>query len=148
MGGNAAGVFSGGSTVVADFGVGDGRAKFQWGKKRGMTLYVSLCLNAPKDTYISSFAHITLVQVVSSKALPGMVGFIYTVSTPITIKSQKHRIIEVGKDHEVQYLTNHNLVKLTKAVSVTPVSCAPLGSMTSLGSLFQCLTILSMKNSS
>lgn len=34
MGGNATGMFSGGTTVAADFGVGDGRAKSQWGKRK------------------------------------------------------------------------------------------------------------------
>lgn len=93
MGGNATGMFGGGSTAVADFGVGDGRAKLQWEIKGGTTLHIKPCLNAPKDTYISSLAHITLVQVVSSKALPGLVGFIYSVPTQITIKSQNYRII-------------------------------------------------------
>lgn len=90
MGGNTTGVFSGVST---DFGVGDGRAKFQWGEKGGAILYINLCLNALKDRYISSLAHITLVQMVSSKALHGMVGFIFTVSAQIAIKSQKDRIL-------------------------------------------------------
>lgn len=69
------------------FGVGDGKDKFQCGKKGRNTLHINLCLNAPKDTYLPIFlcphffAHITLVQAVSSKVLRGVVGLIYTVPT-------------------------------------------------------------------
>ena len=78
MGGNTTGMFSGGSIADADFGVGDGKAKFQWGKKGEIVFHINPCFNDPKDTDVSSLPYITHVKAVSSKALHGMVGFIYT----------------------------------------------------------------------
>lgn len=81
MVGNTTGMFSG--HIIVDFGVGDGRAKFQRGKKEGTALHINPCFNAPKDTDVSSLPYITHMKVVSSKALQGMIGFIYTECQPI-----------------------------------------------------------------